>query len=118
MQAFEIWLANIPICIGGAMNSGQLPVIIVAAEPDRIGDPMVTIVPCATDLCARQRKTHVQLQECGLLPNSCVCCEHIMTVDKTLLWWKLGEVTDPYERYSIRHALACHLGIPEVWEWA
>ena len=118
MKTFEIWLADIGVCIGDTVYDGLQPAVIVAAEPEREDDPMVTIVPCTEDLCFRQRQTHVLLQGQGLRQESRALCERIMTVDKSQLRRKLGEVTEPYDRFAIRRALSVHLGIPEVWEWA
>ena len=111
MKEFEIWVADIATFIGDRMKAGVRPVIIVDAEADKVEDKMVTVVPCTTNLRFPQRPTHVLLQGQGLEEDSRVLCERIMTVDKRILQYRIGEVWRPYDRYAIRHALAVHMGL-------
>jgi len=117
MNTFEIWMADVAVFIGGRIEAGPRPVVVVASEPGREDDKMVTIAPCTTDLCSRQRATHVLLQGQGLEKECRVLCECVTTVDKRLFLWQIGEVTDPYDRYAIRHGLSVHLALPGEWEW-
>lgn len=56
--------------------------------------------------------THVFIdaEECDIYDNSVVLCEHIITIDKTHLHYKLFDLPSTYHR-RINNALSISLGL-------
>ena len=107
MKPFELWLAKLPHSCD-THSRIRRPVVIVS-EPTDGG--WVSVVPCTTDLIRAQRPTHVLLQEQGLDRDSRALCERVQTVRDSCLVRRIGYVHQPFDRYALHHALACHFGL-------
>ncbi|MDF3002117.1 MAG: Growth inhibitor [Bacillota bacterium] len=101
----ELWTAEIPI-VPGHVQHGRRPVLIVSNNTANKHSPVVTVVPLTGQLKKTHLPTHVFLRGCGLSRSSIACCEQVMTLDKSCLGVRMGEITDWFDCLSIRHALA------------
>ena len=86
------------------------PSIIVGTNPD---SDMVTVVPLTSQLCYRQKSTHLLVEGHGLEQTSRGLCEFVVTVPASRLRRQIGYLSDSFDRYALRHALAVHLGLTE-----
>lgn len=86
------------------------PAIVVGVN-EEFGD--VTVVPLTSKLCYRQKPTHVLVNEQGLEITSRGLCELVVSVPGCRLLKRIGRLSDPFDRYALRHALAVHLGLNE-----
>ena len=111
IRRYDIWLADLPREENSHVQSGIRPVVIVSNDGATLHSPVVSIVPLTSRLNKIALPTHVFLRADGLDRASLALCEQIITLDKGRLLRRLGEVTDPFQRLSIQHSLAVHLGM-------
>ena len=59
------------------------------------------------------KKTHVMLtpEECGVLMDSTVLCEQIITIDKSRIKAKVGEIRNPQKLCDIEEKILISFGI-------
>ena len=107
-QRYEIWTASFPE--GGAIGSCR-PAIIVGTNEDC---GQVTVIPMTTKLCYKQKKTHVLVEGQGLTETSRALGELVTTLPDSRLARRIGYLSDPFDRFAVRHALAVHLGLSEA----
>ena len=107
MKPYEIWLARLPKGCERHLRVRR-PVVLVS-EPTAEG--WVSVVPCTSNLTDAQQPTHVLLQEQGLDRDSRALCERVQTVQDSCLVRRIGYVHQPFDRYALHHALACHFGL-------
>ena len=108
MTQFEIWFANLP-AVGGSIQSGMRPVVIVSNNAANQYSPVVTAVPLTSNLHKTVLPTHVLLRESGLKSPSLALCEQILSVDKSCLVRRIGSVESSFSRLALRHALLVQL---------
>lgn len=110
VKYMELWTAEIPI-VPGHVQHGRRPVLIVSNDAANTHSPVVTVVPLTSQLKKTHLPTHVLLQGCGLSRSSIACCEQVITLDKSCLNSRMGEITDWFNRLAIRHALAVQFNL-------
>ena len=110
MTQFEIWLASLP-AVGGSVQSGMRPVVIVSNNAANKFSPVITAVPLTSNLRKTVLPTHVLLRESGLKSPSLALCEQILSVDKSCLVKCIGSVENLFVRLAIRHALLVQLDL-------
>lgn len=110
-----VYLARFPAQIfrGGRLRRQIRPVAVVS---DASGGK-VSVVPLSGREGRKDRSAHIQISGCGRRKHSWALCELVTTLSTKNLAVRLGTITEPYDRYAIRHALAEHLGIPEITNW-
>ena len=106
----EIWFAELPVN-PGHVEHGKRPVLIVSNDTANKFSPIITIVPLTSKTYRVHLPTHVFLQGYGLSRNSLACCEQVMSLDKSCLVARLGEVGGWFDRMAIQHALAIQLNL-------
>lgn len=93
IKRMEIYMADIPL-LGGSVQYGVRPVIIVQNNLGNLTSPNVIVVPLTTKN-KKWLKVHVHVSSSlGIPVDSTVLCEQIMTLPKGLLINKIGEITD------------------------
>lgn len=107
-QRYEIWTASFPE--GGAIQNCR-PVIIVGTNEEY---GQVTVIPMTSRLCYRQKSTHVLVEGQGLNEAGRALGELVTTLPNWRLRHRIGYLSDPFDRYALRHALAMHLGLSEA----
>lgn len=109
-RQMELWLAELP-AVHGHIQHGLRPVVIVSNDTANASSSTVTVVPLTSNRRKTTQKTHVCLSGYGLSVTSIAQCEQVMTLDKSCLLRRLGEVSRLFDRLSLQHALALQLGI-------
>ncbi len=107
-QRYEIWTASFPE--GGAIQNCR-PVIIVGTNEEY---RQVTVVPMSSRLCYRQKSTHVLVEGQGLNKEGRALGELVTTLPSWRLGHRIGYLSEPFDRYALRHALSIHLGLSET----
>ena len=110
MKRYEIWQADLPAAANSHVQGGSRPVIVVSNDMANRYSPLVTVVPLTT----RKKTplpTHVVLSNRALKRTSLALCEHILTLDKEHLRFRIGYVYDSADRYAIDRALVVQLGM-------
>ena len=110
MTQFEIWIADLP-AVGGSIQSGTRPVVIVSNDAANRFSPVITAVPLTSNLHKTALPTHVLLRERGLTSPSLALCEQILSMDKSCLIKRIGIVESSFARFALRHALLVQLDL-------
>lgn len=110
VKNMELWTAEIPT-VPGHVQHGRRPVVIVSNNAANTHGPVVTVVPLTSKTKKGQLPTHVLLRGYGLRCASVACCEQVMTLDKSCLYQRMGEVSEWFDRLAIQHALAVQLDL-------
>lgn len=103
--AYEIWLATLN---GHAVIDGCRPVIVVGTDEE---SGLVTVVPLSSQLTYPQKHSHALISGQGLDVTSRALCEHTTTLTHQALLRRIGILSDPFDRFALRRALAVHLGL-------
>ncbi len=115
IHKYDIWFTELPKAApGNRVISGPRPVVVVSADETNQARPVVTVVPLTTHLDKPQDPTHALItanKSSNLLCASRALAAHVLTIDKSLLRWRIGRVEDDFERLSLQHALAVQLGL-------
>ena len=114
MKRFELWLAYLPTMKKSDSKDECRPVIIISDDDPCESTSNVTIVPVTRNLTSPQRSTHVLLNRCCLDRPGRALCEQVMLLNRSRLVCRIGCVEDSFERFSINHALAAHLGLTQA----
>ena len=101
---FDIWVAE--DCWG---NHGRRPVVVISSREG--DDSPVTVIPLTSNRETTQLPTHVLLSGQGLDYISRALCERGTTIPRPILIRRIGQISEPYDRFALRHALAIHLGL-------
>lgn len=93
VKRMEIYMANLPF-VGGSVQQGQRPVLIVQNDIGNLNSSTVIVVPLTSKL-KKPQVTHVKIPiSMGVPMKSVALCEQIMTLSKDRLIYKLGEITE------------------------
>ena len=115
VHKYDIWFAALPMAApGNRVISGPRPVVVVSADEANQACPVVTVVPLTSHLDKPQDPTHALItanKSSNLLCASRALAAHVLTIDKSLLRWRIGRVEDDFEPLSLQHALAVQLGL-------
>lgn len=103
----DIWLVDLSKLINiegrSSIQSGVRPAVISSNKLCNQYSPTITIVPISSKIGKNKLPTHVYIgQESGLLTQSVVLCEQILTIDKTMLIKKVGECNEETMRKIFR----------------
>ncbi len=107
-QRYEIWTASFPD--GGAIRSCR-PAIVVGTNAEC---GQVTVIPMTDKLCYKQKVTHVLVEGQGLQNTGRALGEIVTTLPCSCLVRRIGYISEAFDRFAIRHALAMHLGLSET----
>jgi len=106
----DIYWAKLPEQKGSNLIQKNRPVIVVSNDTANRFSPIVCIVPI-TGQCKKILPTHVRISGFGLLDTSTALTEQVMSVDKTILYNKIGTLVDTDEMQKIAQCLCIQLGV-------
>lgn len=109
----DIFYANLNNMLGH-VQGGIRPVIVVSNNFNNAHSDNITVVPVSSNTNLKL-KTHILIngdlvEECGLIKESKILCETILTISKEQLYQRVGRVTVGLTKKineSIRVQLAC-----------
>ena len=109
----DIFYANLNNMLGH-VQGGIRPVIVVSNNFNNAHSDNITVVPVSSNTNLKL-KTHILIngdlvEECGLVKESKILCETILTISKEQLYQRVGRVTVDLTKKineSIRVQLAC-----------
>ena len=111
IKRFEIWQAMLPVVEGSHVQSGTRPVVVVSNDMANTHSPVITVVPLTSNTRKNRLPTHVLLVASGLSVVSLALCEQILTIDKSRLTRRIGQVREPLDHAALNRAMIVQLGI-------
>ena len=107
-RRLDIHIAFLPR-IGGSIQYGIRPVVIVQNNKGNLNSSTVIIAPI-TKQHKHELPTHVRIQQdTGVDCPSIVLCEQIQTIDKSMLRRKIGSINKQSDIRKINRALRVSL---------
>lgn len=107
----DIYMAQLDEDIGGSLQSGFRPVLVVSNDKANYFSPVINIVPITSKLGKKKLPTHVLLKECELLRQSIILVEQITSVNKSRLIRYMGSIKrTPYEE-KVKRAIGVQLNL-------
>ena len=96
----------------GSEHSGVRPVLVVENDHGNRYSPTTIICPL-TSKTKQMKETHVTLtpDDCGVIMDSTVLCEQIMTIDKSRVKAKVGEIRNLQKLCDIEEKILISFGI-------
>ena len=96
----------------GSEQGGVRPVVVMQNDKGNKYSPTTIICPL-TSKNKKMRETHVMLtpEDCGVIMNSTVLCEQIITIDKSRIKSKVGEIRNPQKLCDIEEKILISFGI-------
>ena len=107
----EIYLADLSERVGSEQG-GVRPVVVMQNNKGNKHSP--TIIVCLlTSKKKKMNETHVLLtpDDCGVIMNSTVLCEQIITIDKSRIKTRLGKIHNPQKLSDIEEKIMISFGI-------
>lgn len=105
----EIWYADLPLNTESSVQGGSRPVVILSNDIGNTFNPVVTVAPLTRQMKKLGLPTHVVIVEPDGL-QSVFLAEQVMTIDKSQLSEKMGEV-NAADRPWIEQAVKEQLGL-------
>ena len=96
----------------GSEQGGIRPVVVMQNDKGNKFSPTTIICPL-TSKNKQMKETHVTLtpNDCGVIMDSTVLCEQIMTIDKSRIKAKVGEIRNPQKLCDIEEKILISFGI-------
>ena len=96
----------------GSEQGGVRPGVVIQNDIGNRCSPTTIICPM-TSKNKKMKETHVILtpEDCGVLMNSTVLCEQIITIDKSRIKAKVGEIRNPQKLCDIEEKILISFGI-------
>lgn len=96
VKRLEVWAIDLGKN-DGSVQSGVRPCVILGNDRGNKFSPVVIVSPLTTKI-KKPMPTHVfvNAEDCNVFENSVVLCEHIITIDKKHLQYKLFELPFSY----------------------
>lgn len=96
----------------GSEQGGVRPVVVMQNDKGNRYSPTTIVCPL-TSKNKKMKETHVILtpDDCGVIVNSTVLCEQIMTIDKSRIKAKVGEIRNPQKLCAIEEKIMISFGI-------
>ena len=96
----------------GSEQGGLRPAVIIQNDKGNKFSPTTIICPL-TSKNKQMKETHVVLtpDDSGVKMNSTVLCEQIITIDKSRIKAKAGEIRDPQKLCDIEEKILISFGI-------
>lgn len=115
----EIYYVDFGENTATSVQSGIRPALIVSNNRANRYSPVITVVPLTTKTWKkRYQPTHVFLSGMagfGLSRNSMVLAEQLLSVDKSRIRDKIGEITDVETMARITKAVQIQIGVMEQY---
>ena len=96
----------------GSEQGGIRPVLVMQNDKGNKYSPTTIICPL-TSKNKQMKETHVTLtpDDCGVIMDSTVLCEQVMTIDKSRIRSKVGEIRNPQKLCDIEEKIMISFGI-------
>ena len=96
----------------GSEQGGLRPVVVIQNDTGNRFSPTTIICPL-TSKNKQMKETHVMLtpDDCGVIMDSTVLCEQIITIDKSRIKSKVGEIRNPQKICDIEEKILISFGI-------
>ena len=96
----------------GSEQGGIRPVLVMQNDKGNKYSPTTIICPL-TSKNKQMKETHVTLtpDDCGVIMDSTVLCEPVMTIDKSRIRSKVGEIRNPQKLCDIEEKIMISFGI-------
>ena len=96
----------------GSEQGGIRPVLVMQNDKGNKYSPTTIICPL-TSKNKQMKETHVTLtpDDCGVIMDSTVLCEQVMTIDKSRIRSKVGEIRNPQKMCDIEEKIMISFGI-------
>ena len=96
----------------GSEQGGIRPVLVMQNDKGNKDSPTTIICPL-TSKNKQMKETHVTLtpDDCGVIMDSTVLCEQVMTIDKSRIRSKVGEIRNPQKLCDIEEKIMISFGI-------
>ena len=96
----------------GSEQGGLRPVVVMQNDIGNKFSPTTIICPL-TSRNKQMKETHVMLtpKDCGVIMDSTVLCEQIITIDKSRIKSKVGEISNPQKLCDIEEKIMISFGI-------
>lgn len=96
----------------GSEQGGIRPVLVMQNDKGNKYSPTTIICPL-TSKNKQMKETHVTLtpDDCGVIMDSTVQCEQVMTIDKSRIRSKVGEIRNPQKLCDIEEKIMISFGI-------
>ena len=96
----------------GSEQGGMRPALVMQNDKGNKYSPTTIICPLTSKI-KQMKETHVILtpDDCGVIVNSTVLCEQIMTIDKSRIKAKVGEIRNPQKLSDIEEKIMTSFGI-------
>ncbi len=107
----EIYLADLSERVGSEQG-GVRPVVVMQNNKGNKHSPTTIVCPL-TSKKKKMNETHVLLtpDDCGVIMNSTVLCEQIITIDKSRIKTRLGKIHNPQKLSDIEEKIMISFGI-------
>lgn len=86
----EIYQAYLPCMTNSSVQGCISPVLVVFNDVCNRYSPTITVVPLISKSKRKEMPTHVSVSDFGLVTESQVLCEQIITLDKKNLRNRMG----------------------------
>ncbi len=110
----EIYWAQLPHNVNSSVQSGLRPVLVVSNNTCNRFSPVITVVPLTSKQKSKHLPTHVTFCGEGLLRESQILCEQILSIDKKLLDRRIGIIQNEEILKQIICALMVQLNMNGV----
>ena len=96
----------------GSEQGGMRPALVIQNDKGNKYSPTTIICPLTSKI-KQMKETHVILtpDDCGVIVDSTVLCEQIMTIDKSRIKAKVGEIRNPQKLSDIEEKIMTSFGI-------
>ena len=96
----------------GSEQGGIRPVLVMQNDKGNKYSPTTIICPL-TSKNKQMKETHVTLtpDDCGVIMDSTVLCEQVMTIDKSRIRSKVVEIRNPQKLCDIEEKIMISFGI-------
>ena len=96
----------------GSEQGGIRPVLVMQNDKGNKYSPTTIICPL-TSKNKQMKETHVTLtpDDCGVIMDSTVLCEQVMTIDTSRIRSKVGEIRNPQKLCDIEEKIMISFGI-------
>jgi mRNA interferase MazF len=107
----ELYYAELPVIGNSRVQQGLRPVLVISNNTCNKFSPVVSVIPLTSSSTKAKIPTHVEISGYGLHKPSVILAEQIMSIDKSRLNDKIGEINDVGLLKQIIRALKTQLNM-------
>lgn len=114
VKRWDIWYANLGLHSDSSVQGGTRPVLIISNDDNNRNANTLTVIPLTTKHKKMSMPTHVLIRMGKGSPLdrvSVALAEQITTIDKTVLTFKVGELSQSETKEEILVAVLSQIGL-------